>query len=111
MLKVVADSLLCEVFGLRLAVLQQGLSVKPQNLLLRASPAGGNSQTSVLQKVKLTGIASSDFKTCEIYKYKWPNIQFLLVPRWPKFFAAGAVMLWHISYAWQNLLLVPHSPV
>lgn len=68
MLKDVLDSLLCKVFKLRLTVLQKGLSVKLQAVLLRASPTGGNSQTSILQKVKLTGIAPSDFKTYEIYK-------------------------------------------
>lgn len=68
MLKGVVDSLLCDIFKLRLAVLQTGLSVKSQTILLRASPAAGNSQTSLLQKVKLTGIVLSDSKTYEIYK-------------------------------------------
>lgn len=68
MLKGVVDSLLCDIFKLRLAVLQTGLSVKSQTVLLRASPATGNSQTSLLQKVKLTGIVLSDSKTYEIYK-------------------------------------------
>lgn len=97
MLKDVVDSLLCEVFKLRLAVLQKTLSVKWQAVLLRASPTGGNSQTSILQKVKLTGIVPSDFKTSEIYKAgcKWPSIQVLLVLSWSKLFAAGVAMWWH----------------
>lgn len=66
MLKGVVDSLLCEVFNLRLAVLQKGLSDNLKTILLTASPAGGSSQTSVLCKVKLTGIVPSDFKTCKI---------------------------------------------
>lgn len=62
MLKGVLDSLLCEVFKLRLAVLPKVLSVKLQT----PSLAGGNSQTSPLQEVKLTGFVSSDLKTYEI---------------------------------------------
>lgn len=62
MLKGAADSLLCEVFKLRLPVLQRVLSVKLQT----ASLTGGNSLTSPLQEVKLTGFVPSDLKTYEI---------------------------------------------
>jgi len=61
MLKDVVDFVLCELFKSRL-VLQKGLSVKPQAVLIKASPAGGNSQTSILQEVRLTGIVPYDFK-------------------------------------------------
>lgn len=62
MLKGAADSLLCEVFKLRLPLLQRVLSVKLQT----ASLTGGNSLTSPLQEVKLTGFVPSDLKTYEI---------------------------------------------
>lgn len=51
------------VWGFQIkTVLQKGLSVK----LETASPAGGNSQTSPLQEVKLTGFVPSDLKTYDI---------------------------------------------